>query len=257
VSGVPGRLLVTGWGLQPARHVSVRTLSEIENSDVVFALGDGLALSWLCDIHADVRDLGAHYDPRIDRRESYRAMQREILDAMAPGRRVCAVFYGHPAVYAQVGRKTLTAARAAGFIGSIEPAISADACLYADLELDPGEHGVQSFEATQFLIQRRVIDPAALVLLWQISQTGNLDCTGNEVRRDRVALLAEKLLRWYPANTPAILYEAAVLPIQDVRAERIQLADLPDARVEMATTLVIPPARAPESDVEMLSRLKD
>ncbi|MGB0514347.1 MAG: SAM-dependent methyltransferase, partial [Wenzhouxiangellaceae bacterium] len=109
----PGRLVVAGWGLQPGRHVSVRTLSEIEHADVVFALGDGLALEWLRGIHPDVRDLGVHYDAQVDRRRSYRAMQREILDALAPGRGVCALFYGHPAVFAQVGRKTLAAARGA------------------------------------------------------------------------------------------------------------------------------------------------
>jgi len=65
-------------------------------------------------------------------------------------------------------------ARAEGFGTHMEPGISAEACLYADLDLDPGEHGVQSFEATQFLIQRRMIDPAGLLLLWQISQAAML-----------------------------------------------------------------------------------
>jgi len=96
-------------------------------------------------------------------------------------------------VFAQVGRKAMAQDHAEGFDTRMEPGISAEACLYADLALDPGEHGVQSFEATQFLIQRRMIDPAGLLLLWQISQAGNVACTGFEARRERFEVLVDKL----------------------------------------------------------------
>ena len=139
----------------------------------------------------------------------------------------------------------------------MEPGISAEACLYADLDLDPGEHGVQSLEATQFLIQQRQIDPSSLLLLWQVSQAGNIDCVGFEARSGRIRILVDKLLRWYPETTETILYEAATLPIQDFRAERVALSALPDAVLNPATTLVIPPTLAAEPDQAALRRLAE
>src|SRR5690606_41924587 len=51
-----------------------------------------------------------------------------------------------------------------GFVARMEPGISAEACLYADLGIDPGRHGVQSMEATHFLVYDRVPDTSGLVL---------------------------------------------------------------------------------------------
>ena len=220
------RLIVVGSGLQPARHASARTVSEISRADVVFSLADGFALDWLRGLNADCRDLTPCYAEDRDRRESYAEMQNLILEQIRAGLDVCVVLYGHPGIFAQVGRKAMALARAEGIETRMEPGISAEACLYADLDLDPGEHGVQSFEATQFLVQQRQIDPASLLLLWQISQAGNLDCIGFEARRERVVVLVDKLLNWYPPTTGTILYEAATLPIQEFRAERVALSSL-------------------------------
>lgn len=251
-----GRLAVVGCGLQPSRHVSARTVSEIRRANAVFGLADGFAIDWMRTLNPNVEDLSRHYDASRDRRESYRRMQDAILRSLRSGGRVCVVLYGHPSVFAQVGRKSLAQARAGGYATAIEPGISAEACLYADLDLDPGEFGVQSFEATQFLIGHRAVDPHALLLLWQVSQTGNLRCTGGEPDPRRLKLLVEKLGAWYPSDTPALLYEAATLPIGDFRADRIALADLPHSGVCTATTLVIPPATAAPRDEAMLSRLE-
>lgn len=250
-----GRLIVVGSGLQPARHAGARTVSEIERADVVFALADGFTLDWLRTLNADCRDLGVLYATDRDRRESYADMQHLVLGQVRAGRRVCAVLYGHPGVFAQVGRKAMAQARAEGFETRMEPGISAEACLYADLDLDPGEHGVQSFEATQFLIQSRTIDPACLLLLWQISQAGNVDCIGFEAHGGRLEILVDKLTRWYSRDTEAILYEAATLPIQEFRAERVALSTLPEATLNPATTLVIPPAVQAEPDQAILDLL--
>jgi len=254
---LPGRLIVVGSGLQPARHAGPRTVSEIRLADTVFGLADGFALDWLQGMSADFFDLGRLYADDRDRRDSYAEMQRLVLARVREGLRVCLVLYGHPGVFAQVGRKAMAQASAEGFETRMEPGISAEACLYADLDLDPGEHGVQSLEATQFLIQQRQIDPAGLLLLWQISQAGNIDCTGFKARPGRIRILVDKLLRWYPETTETILYEAATLPIQDFRAERVALSSLPEAVLNPATTLVIPPSVAAEPDQAALRRLAE
>ncbi|MDT8449578.1 MAG: SAM-dependent methyltransferase [Wenzhouxiangellaceae bacterium] len=251
-----GRLVVVGCGFQPSRHASQRSISEIARAEVVFALTDAFALDWIARHNRNLHDLSRFYADDRDRRASYRDMQQAIVDEVRAGRRVCVVFYGHPGVFAQVGRKALAQARTDGFETAMEPGISAEACLYADLDLDPGEHGLQSLEATQLLIEKRNIDPSALLLLWQIAQTGNLACTGFDARAEWLELLVDKLSRWYPRDHEVILYQAATLPIQDFRADRIGLVELPGARISSATTLVVPPYGRPEPDRAVLERLR-
>ncbi len=251
-----GRLIIVGCGLQPSRHASARTVSEITRAQIVFVLADPFAIDWVRGFNRNVHNLGEFYDAGLDRRESYRSMQHAILDAVRRGMQVCVAFYGHPAVFVQVGRKAIAEARAHGFETAMEPGISAEACLYVDLMLDPGQHGVISIEATRFMIDQRELDPAALVLLWQIVEAGNLGCTGFDARPERLNLLVEKLSRWYPRSHPVILYEAATLPIQDFRTEQIELGELPRSRIGGKTTLVVPPAQQPARDEEMIARLQ-
>ncbi|MGK7295041.1 MAG: SAM-dependent methyltransferase [Candidatus Wenzhouxiangella sp. M2_3B_020] len=251
----PGTLAVVGLGMQPGRHIGERALSEIRRADVVFAIAGELFLEWLRGMHPDVRDLRTHYADDRDRRDTYRRMQDELLEATLAGRRVVAALYGHPGVFADVGHAAIAEARARGAHAWMEPGVSAEACLYADLGLDPGASGVQSFEATQFLVQQRDLDAASLVLLWQVALAGNVDCTGFVPDHRRLEVLVDKLSRWYPRDSRVLLYEAASLSVQDFRADPIRLDALPTATLSTATTLVIPPARSPDHDHETRTRL--
>lgn len=249
------QLVVVGSGIQLGRHISARCTTEIHAADRVFTLTDAATLSWLLHLRPDLDNLGDCYDSKRDRRDSYAEMQARIVAPLRQGLRVCAVFYGHPGVYAQVPHQAIAMARAAGYPARMEPGISAEACLYADLGIDPGRHGLRSFEATQFLVREHAADPATLLLLWQVALCGQLDCTGFEPCPQRLQLLVEKLTRWYAADTEVILYEAARLPIETFRAERIPLSGLPVATYQEYTTLVIPPTRPLAADRAMLARL--
>ncbi|MEJ5207362.1 diguanylate cyclase [Denitratimonas sp. CY0512] len=235
-----GSLVVVGSGIQFGRHVSERTLSEIQIAQVVFCLADPFALAMISNLRPDAINLGAHYAPGKDRRETYRDIDTAIMREVLSGKSVCAVFYGHPGVFADVPHRVVRKTRAAGLKARMEPGISAEACLYADLGIDPGQRGVQSLEATHFLYYDRHLDPQGLVLLWQVALAGDWTCTRLHAERDGLQALVTKLLRWYPADHEVILYEAAQLPIDTFRAETLRLSDLPNAHYKEFTTLVIP-----------------
>ncbi len=242
-----GSLVVVGSGIQFGRHVSERTLSEIREAEQVFCLVDPFALGMIHAIRPDAVNLGVHYAPGKDRRETYREIGDAIMAGVEAGNRVCAVFYGHPGVFADVPHDVMRRTLAKGLPARMEPGISAEACLYADLGLDPGQRGVQSLEATHFLIHDRPLDTAALVLLWQVTLAGDLSCTRLHADPDGLEALVDKLLRWYPADHEVILYEAAQLPIDAPRIERLALRDLPTAHYEEYTTLAIPPLDTPRA----------
>jgi diguanylate cyclase (GGDEF)-like protein len=236
-----GGLVVVGSGIDFGRHITERCLSEIREADVVLCLVDPFSLGMIHDFRPDAINLAVHYADGKDRRQTYREMDAAIMAEVRAGRRVCVVFYGHPGVFADVPHAVVRKARAEGFAARMEPGISAEACLYADLGIDPGRHGVQSMEATHFMVYGRVPDTAALVLLWQVALAGDLSCTRFHAEPEGLQALVERLRRWYPGEHGVILYEAARLPIESPRVERLMLRELPQARYEEYTTLVIPP----------------
>ena len=236
----PG-LVVVGSGIQMSRHASERTLSEIRAAQCVFCLVDPLARAQILALRPDVIDLSPLYAPGKDRRQTYREMEAAIMAQVRAGKRVCAVFYGHPGVFADVPHAVIRKARSEGIDARMEPGVSAEACLYADLGIDPGRSGVLSLEATHFLVYQHSIDTSAHLLLWQVALSGDLSCSRFHAEPEGLRELVKKLARWYPFSHEVILYEAAVMPIQRHRAERLALRDLPMASFKEFTTLVIPP----------------
>jgi hypothetical protein len=137
----------------------------------------------------------------------------------------------------------------------MEPGISAEDCLYADLGIDPGAFGCQHYEASQLLYYRRRIDPSAYLILWQVGAVGDQG-RGGEVKNNAYRqVLLERLAKDYPPNHKITIYRAATLPIDAPRIRHIALRRLADAKIEAADTVVIPPARKPEPDAKTLARL--
>src|SRR5262249_50395718 len=189
------------------------------------------------------------------RAQTYREMVDAMLTEMRAGKNVCGAFYGHPGVFALPPHEAIRVARREGYPAHMEPGISAEDCLYADLGIDPGTFGCQHYEASQFLFYRRRIDPSAYLVLWQPAMVGDQSlsrfATGANYRR----LLVEMLARDYARDHAVIIYRAATLPIEQPRRTRTQIGKLPRARIELADTLVIPPARPPRANIAMLRRL--
>src|SRR6266550_2938645 len=111
------------------------------------------------------------------------------------------------------------------------PAVSALDCLVADLGIDPATTGLQSYEATDFIVHRRRPDTAATLVLWQIGVVGELGYARAPRRENLAPLVAD----------PFVL--------------RLPFEELPDARVPLLATLVVPPARKPRRDRALTARL--
>jgi hypothetical protein len=169
---------------------------------------------------------------------------------------VCGAFYGHPGVFAWPPHKAISIARAEGYRAHMEPGISAEDCLYADLGIDPGKVGCQHFEASQLLFYKRRIDPTAYLVLWQVGGAGDQSLARFSTGAAYRQLLVDVLARDYPLDHEVIIYKVATLPIHQPRIERIALGALPGADISLHETVVIPPARALEPDCEMRERLR-
>ncbi|MGI2190066.1 SAM-dependent methyltransferase [Shewanella baltica] len=254
-----GSLVCVGTGLQLAGQISVMSRSYIEHADVVFSLlPDGFSQRWIRTINPNVINLQPFYAQNSEvknRRETYEQMVSAILDAVRAGKKTVCALYGHPGVFACVSHLAIKQARAEGFAAKMEPGISAEACLWADLGIDPGNSGHQSFEASQFMFFNHVPDPTTHLLLWQIAIAGEHTLTQFHTTSDRLQILVEQLHQWYPLDHQVVIYEAANLPIQAPRIEYLPLSKLPEANLSPISTLLIPPAKKLEYNYAILTKL--
>jgi hypothetical protein len=197
---------------------------------------------WIRRLNPRVETLADAYAEGKSRVRTYEEMTDRIVEAVRSGLQVCAAFYGHPGVFVNASHAAIRRVRRAGLPARMLPGVSADACLFADLGVNPGDVGCQSFEATDFLGCRRRFDPTSALILWQVGVLGESSVRkGMACRPERLRALTSHLRRYYPARHPVVLYEAAQFPVCDPVIKRIPLARLPDATVLAMTTLYIPP----------------
>lgn len=251
-----GSLACVGIGMTLGSHITPLSRSYIEKADVVFtALSNGVVELWLAKMNSDVRSLQPLYKEGQSRMTTYKQMVETMLTEVRAGKRVCAAFYGHPGVFAWPAHKAIEIARSENYLAHMEPGVSAEDCLYADLGIDPGKYGCQHYEASQLMLYRRKVDASAYLILWQVGVAGDQSLkrfsTGTAYRQ----VLVDVLARDYPLDHEITIYEAAILPINRPRIERLKLGDLATANIDMHVTVVIPPARILQPDHEIRDRL--
>ncbi|WP_266168785.1 SAM-dependent methyltransferase [Dyella subtropica] len=252
-----GSLACVGMGMTLGSHLTPLARSHIEQADVIFAgLSDGVVELWLQRMHPDVRSLQPYYREGKSRMKTYRQWVELMMTEVRAGKRVCGVFYGHPGIFAWSPHKAIEIARAEGFAAHMEPGISAEDCLYADLGIDPGRFGCQHFEASQLLFYERRIDPTGYLVLWQVGLVGDRSLARFQTGPAYRQVLVDLLSRDYPLDHEVIIYRGATLPIEKPRTRRLTLRDLPHVPLTAEETVVLPPAQALKPNLAMQERLE-
>lgn len=219
-----------------------------------YVVADPAAATWLESLNRRARSLTSLYRAGVPRQRIYEEMVEEILHAVRGGSRVCAVFYGHPGVYVEPSHEAVRRARREGFEARMLPAVSAEDCLVADLGVDPGANGWQSWEATGFLLRGVRHDPTAGLVLWQVDGIGKLDWDLDPDPRG-LAALADVLAELYPPEHELVFYRASIYPIAAAETTRIRLDELAMLPSAPAGTLYIPPLPPRPVDAAMAERL--
>lgn len=246
------KLVVVGSGIKSFSHITEETKKIIQNSDkVLYLVNEDNLKNWIkreAKYSASLEPIYFDHPKRID---AYQAITNFIVNEYTKVSNLCVVFYGHPTVFADSALKAVQEIQNNAGHAVILPAVSAQDCLFSDLQIDPGDKGCFSIEATELLIYERSIDPYAHVILWQIANLGSFDTQ----KSDKLHILTEYLLGYYHANQPVCIYEAAILPLQKPRIEWIELVNLGVAELNSVSTLYIPPAKTAEPSNKYLSLL--
>jgi len=236
---------VVGTGINVAGQTTLEALDCLRRSEKLFyATPNPATETWLRRLNAQATTLQDCYADGKPREKTYQEMSDRILAAVRTGWQVCAAFYGHPGVLVNPAHDAIRRARREGFPARMLPGVSTEDCLFADLGLDPGDEGCQSFEATDFLASRRRFDPSSALILWQVGMLGESSMSPNGCRPERLEVLTNALRKHYPARHPVVLYEAAQYPCCDPMIQRTVLSKLPGMTVLSMTTLYLSPKPA-------------
>ena len=210
-SAAGGSLLVAGSGITSIAHLTLEAVAAVETADVVFYLViDRLTINWIVERSADARPLYHHYEPGRSRRASYEGMVGEIMAEVRGGRKVTALFYGHPGVLVFPGHRAIEQARSEGFFARMLPGVSADACMIAELGFDPATDGLQAFEATQLLRAEKTPDVRTPTILWQIGVVGDTSfAAGGDYAKSAFDRVVERLAALYGPDHRFCIYEAS------------------------------------------------
>ena len=250
-----GSLTVVGAGIRPGLHTTREAIRRIESADkVLYLLAEIAPVRWLDELNPSAEPLDDLYQPDRPFDEVYADIVDAILMHVRKPQDVCAVFYGHPSVFDRTSHDAVERARAEGFPARILPGITAEDCLYVDLEIDPGASGMQCFEATDFLVRRRIPSLTVPMILWQVGTIGSRRTTG-EVRRVGLEVLTERLTELYGPEHELVVYEATPFPIGRPMIERCHVRELADSGVTGLSTLFVPAMSEASVDAQVMALL--
>jgi len=249
-----GSLVVVGTGIRVVAQATLEAIAHIKRAErVYYVVDDPVTEEWLRRLNSTATALNHYYAEGKSRDITYRQMATHLVNAVRAGARVCAAFYGHPGVFVDPSHEAIRRLRRAGYSARMLPGISSEDCLFADLDVDPGLHGCQSFEATDFLACRRRFDPTSALVLWQVGRLGEPSVRdGMQCRPERLAVLTAALRQAYPARHKIVLYEAPQYPTAGPIIERVALERLPRAVVWPATTIYVPPLPDRRADPKIM-----
>jgi uncharacterized protein YabN with tetrapyrrole methylase and pyrophosphatase domain len=252
-----GSLIVIGTGIRTVGHLTMEAIAWMKMADkVLYVVGDPVAEAALRALNdGGAESIATFYAEGKPRIQTYNEMVDRVLTCVREGLVTCLACYGHPGVFVYPSHEAIRRARSEGYEARMLPGISAEDCLFADLGVDPGIYGCQSFEATDFLLNNRVNDPRSSLVLWQIGVLG--DATFKKYYYDLSAfsLLVERLQQIYPATHQVILYEAAVFPGCEPIIQPVPLHALSPVGLSAGFTLYVPPAYPTVSDPVLYYRM--
>ena len=232
-------LVVVGSGIKSIAHLTEETKRVIQNADkVLYLVNEDNLKTWINRESKEAESLEPIYFNYPKRIDAYHHLTLHIVNEYRRVKNLCVVFYGHPTVFADSALNAVKIIKAENGKASVLPAVSAMDCLFSDLQIDPGEHGCFSIDATELLLYERSIDVASHLILWQVAGLASHDMQLTK----KLVVLEDYLRNYYPSQQLVCIYEAAILPSLKARVEWIKLDALCQTEIKPMSTLYVPPA---------------
>jgi hypothetical protein len=255
----PGELVILGSGIEAVGFISSDEIYIREADYVFYCVADPATVVWLKAARPDAYDLYVLYDDAKVRYLTYMQMAEAMLYYVRRGKRVVAIFYGHPGIFVLSTHRAIQIARREGHRAMMRPGVSALDILCADLGVDPSQPGMQTFEATDMLIRRHRPDPKLHVVLWQVGLIGELGYRRQGCLNNNFSILLDYLEDLYEADQQVVNYVGSRYPGIDPLIQWHTIRSLRDPQAQASvtgiSTFYLPPSQVAPADPEMLLKL--
>ena len=204
-----GKLIVVGTGIKSISHITKETKVIIESAEhCLYLVAEQNLKAWIEKESRSSESLESFFYSSEKRSEIYDNISAFIVNEAKKYETLCVVFYGHPVFYAKSALSAVKEHKKQGSDAVILPAISSVDCLWSDLGIDPGNDGCSIFEATDFLVSKRLFDTRSHLVLLQVGVIGGDDL----YIKKNINILQEYLKSFYLSNHSMYIYEASDLP---------------------------------------------
>lgn len=248
-------LVVVGTGIKFLSQLTHEASIYIKKSEkILYLVNDQIFKHWITEINPNNESLDNLYFAFEHRNDSYAAIANYIVSQLDVVKDLCVVMYGHPTFFANPALEAAKIAYKNGHDVMVLPGVSSQDCLYADLMIDPGTSGCQSFDATDFLIYQRKFDPNCHLILYQPDVIGDIGHSGVDKFKG-LSVLQEYLLEFYPKDHEIISYEAAVFPAMESVILKSNLINLANIDFSPISTLYVRPLNRAITNKEYLKKL--
>jgi precorrin-2 methylase len=238
-------IYIVGTGIRPIAHLTNEAMNCLRASNRVFLVDHGFGTAQeISNQGIPVESLLPLYVEGRTRIEIYREMAARILAAALDFGPVAFATYGHPCFHVYPTQLIRKAAPALGLRVYVAPGISILDTLMVELNLDPGASGLQIYDASDCVQERRILQPDVPLILIQV-ETLNL-ARFTYVRQEAEGFLGlqEHLLKFYKPEHEVVAITSSTHPLIEPTVLRFSLSDLISRYTEdwRSGTLYLPPA---------------
>ena len=248
----PADIYLAGLGMYDLRQVTLETMEALRSANAIYHLSD--RHRELCDINPNTHDLSEVYlQPGKRRAEIYDNLASYVVDAASKQASIVLALDGNPMFFSDISWKTVAVARQRGLRVEVLPGVSSIDVLPGQLGFDPGDLGLQIFEATQLVLYQMPINAYSSSLVLQVGyffqHVTTVPPTRQQGAYDR---LTKHLQRFFPDDHPAIFIHSAYSREARTVVFSTSVVSIDDCRNEIkpGMTLYLPrigvPAISPE-----------
>jgi len=244
----PVDVYIIGTGMRGYQQMTKEAEMAVEASDRLYSIHlSEIYGEYLDGLGVDRYDLRDCYSEGKDRVETYEEIADEVLQgAKESDGPVTFALYGHPMVFVSPSRKVINRAKEKGMTVETRPGISSMDCLYVDLQLDPGQSGIQMYEATDLLLREWELNPEVPAMIWQIGAVeSSIHHTSIDDKPERYERIRKYLQQFYPDDHTVVSAQTAIYPTTESKQYEFQLDEFESMHEELnkIQTLYIPPVR--------------
>lgn len=237
-------IVFVGVGIKFFSHITQEALATITECDKLYYLvNEPAMIEWLARSNKTAESLEDIYYAFDTRLEAYQNISQKIIREAGNYSNICVAMYGHPLVLNLPTKLTVEAASSNELNIDVQvlPGISAESVMYCDLGIDPGVGGIQSYEASEFIYKKKIIDTTSHLVLWQVGVIGAQGSTKEHDNSSGMQLLKDRLLSLYPKDHRVFLYEAAQYPNVSPIINSSTLSKIDVTAISQLMTAYIPP----------------